>query len=265
MAKSKPFTIVAPITAQGAQDIDRMFWELYGGAGSTGATGTGATGAAGTSTGGSTKPGPPGADGEDGADGPPGPTGLIGPTGPTGPTGASGGGGASIGPPGLDGEDIGDSAIMFPPGYAPAAKPINARAYASGNQTAMSAIVLTLSFDTNVFNNGGVHSTSVNPTRFTVPSLGPPGLWMLTATWTINGNLGAASFIMQIFKNGSTQIANKEDDMTPTASMCQQIIAFDTPAAGDYYDFRVFQNTAGNQTVLGGLYQTTASAIRLSD
>ena len=138
-----------------------------------------------------------------------------------------------------------------------------ARAYASGNQTANTGVVLVLSFDTNVFNNGAVHSTSSNPTRFTV---GYPGVWQFALTWTMAGALGAANYICQIRKNGTTLIANKEDDLTVTSSLVQSVQAADSAtAATDYYEFLVFQNTGLNQTVNGGLYQCTASAIRVSD
>jgi len=187
--------------------------------------------------------------------------------------------------PGLDGESFSDYEIRTPPnipisggvtGQIFTSNGIDApsfqntitsgsRAYSSVTQTAIASTVLVLSFDTNVFNINGVHSTSVNPTRFTVPAIGTPGIWMLTGTWTMNGALGAANYIMQIRKNGAALIANTELDITVTSSLVQSIIVFDSPAASDYYEFLVFQNTALNRTIEAGIYQCTGSAVRLSN
>lgn len=199
--------------------------------------------------------------GPTGSTGPTGPTGAAGVTGPTGPTGPTGASGATVsgGTAGQVYTSAGTGAPSFQNSIT-----VGARAHNSTGQSILTATVTALTFDTNDFNLGSVHTTG---SRFTVPA-GGAGLYQIVGTWTLNGALGAHNYIFQVYKNGTTGtlVINREDDVTVTSALVMAVVGFDVAAAGDYYEFYVFQNTGGTQTAVGGTtYSTWGCIVKLSN
>ena len=76
----------------------------------------------------------------------------------------------------------------------------NSKAHNSVGQTVANSSPVAISFDTNDYDNGGIHSTVTNPTRFTIQT-GQDGLWQ--ASGCINDTLNTGAMIIQFYKNGS--------------------------------------------------------------
>ena len=135
-------------------------------------------------------------------------------------------------------------------GYVPTASSaafIGASAYNAGTLTISSGTPTKLSFDTNNYDTSSIHSTSVNPTRFTAPQTGyyllsaganftsAPGFFDMSIY--INGSQTSTPFL---FKGGSSTSANTG----PTAAAVFHL------TSGDYVEFSVF--TSNSNTLTAG-------------
>jgi hypothetical protein len=118
-------------------------------------------------------------------------------------------------------------------------------AYQNSAGTSLPNNVFTpLSFDTNAFDVGGIHSTSVNPTRFTAPV---GGLYLVQGTFqAVSGAAGIAAIDLQL--NGSTTLLPhivinivplNANGATPFCSTIVQL------AANDYLEFFGKQTSGG--------------------
>ena len=192
--------------------------------------------------------GTPGLDGEPGDDGLQGVPGVAGAAGSAGATGATG----PVGVPGLDGID---GEPEFTLGYDPwGFSPLYSAAYATSGQTIADSTFTALTFDTNDFDRGGIHSTSVNPTRFTVPM---GGIYLCLGNVTFNPPT-ATQVAVVLKKNGTTFINGGgfiADTFTSLAggAYCATIVQL---VSGDYIEFMGFQTTGSNQNTLAGANPT---------
>lgn len=121
-------------------------------------------------------------------------------------------------------------------GYLPADQSVAASAH--------TAIVLS----GNIFDQGGVHSTTVNPSRFTVP-VGGAGLWQFEAAMLLASV--ACTYIVRITKNGGTPISVVAGLQTAATQQQVAISATDVAADGDYYEVTYWQNSGGALNVYG--------------
>lgn len=118
-------------------------------------------------------------------------------------------------------------------------------AYKSAVQSIADSTHVALTFDTNVADVGGIHSTSVNPTRFTAVATG----WHI-AQAQIGFAGSAAGTIRQvgISVNGSFVVPVPIARNTPMAVGFQSIVqvaATLSLTAGDYVEFKAFQDSGG--------------------
>lgn len=223
--------------------------------------------------------GPPGFDGLDGADGQDGQAGAIGLTGPSGVSGPMG----FMGPPGIDGDDGlegfpglpsrdvaqgGTIALVTP--LILSAKPVSFlgqfRSYAwrsAGPQSIPNITTTNLQYTDNLYDTGGVHSTSVNTTRFTVP-VGGAGVWLLMAN-VILSTASACRFLIRCHKNGSGSglVASDVPYVASVGNISNQLSVIDIAADGDYYEFDVYQDTGGAVNAGWGLGGGFGIAIKL--
>lgn len=114
---------------------------------------------------------------------------------------------------------------------------------AISHTTSGTAQVLT--FDTELLDSGGMHSTSVNTGRITVPT-GGGGMYVISATASFAAN--ATGFrSLQIRVNGVTTIA-QQMPMCVTTAATQTHVNVSTMyplAAGDYLEVLANQNSGG--------------------
>lgn len=132
-------------------------------------------------------------------------------------------------------------------------------AYASGAQSVPNVTLTALSFDTNTVDVGGVHSTSVNPTRFTVPTAG-------AGVYVVSGGVyttSAGGTIRQIraVKNGSVIVAVQS--VAAFANCIVSVAALASLADADYIEFFAYQDTGGSINTTGGIGLTTGSVARI--
>lgn len=121
---------------------------------------------------------------------------------------------------------------------------INARAHLASDQLISDVTETAISFDTNDYNNGSVHSTSTNPTRFTVPT-SQGGLYLCTAGINFDTNTNCYVYIKQT--SGVTVTKWAWSAMHISSSASTQMVVTDVIqlAAGDYVEFIVWQSTGG--------------------
>lgn len=134
---------------------------------------------------------------------------------------------------------------------------MRAKVYKSASQVIANNTLTDVTWDSEDFDLGGLHSTSSNTERITVPT-GGDGIWLLVATGSWEGrNAVGGRTAVQIFKNGTTRIGIAEE--TPDAASgdgnlgtTYSAVAIVPLVAGDYVNVKVQQNSGGDLDLLGG-------------
>jgi hypothetical protein len=103
-------------------------------------------------------------------------------------------------------------------------------------------VFTVLTFDTNVFNRGNLHSTTVNPSRFTVTVA---GCYFANASVQAPSNVGQLS--IQVFKNGAANLPHTVQPyiVNNANGACVECPTILELVAGDYVEFKGFQNSGG--------------------
>lgn len=135
--------------------------------------------------------------------------------------------------------------------------PMYVKAFKSSNEATVTAVMETVTFDSEDFDVGGFHDTAVNPERFTVPA-GGDGLYLFvaTASWAGRAAVGGRTAV-HVFKNGiATRVGIAEetpDGATGDGNLGTTYSAtgFINMVAGDYLVMRVQQNSGGAMNLLG--------------
>lgn len=218
---------------------------------------TGATGPRGAM--GLTIPGFDGVDGRDGDEGPPGPVGARGLTGLQGLQGIAGLPGL-MGPPGFDGLD-GEAGEWWPPGAAPLPERVGSfrvSAYNSTTQSVAPSTFTELTYDTEDFDVGAMHSTAANAGRITIPA-GGDGVYLILGGTRFAGGSGAALVYLQFYKNGTFFAAAGRS--VPAAAADLGIFNFLPLVAGDYVTMQAYQDGTANMNV-GSTLRSIASFLQ---
>lgn len=132
--------------------------------------------------------------------------------------------------------------------------------YKSGTQSISSgAGFTTVTFDSELFDQGGLHSTSVNTGRITVVV---PGLYLLYAqvAWDANAT-GIRTCTIE--KNGSGVSEVTHVIAGSASAQNEAVTKLVVAVAGDYYEFRVGQTSGGNLNINGGVEDTFFMAVKL--
>lgn len=142
----------------------------------------------------------------------------------------------------------------------PAVGRFRVRTWHSANPSISSATATALPWDSEIFDVGSLHSTSVSNTRITVPAGGETGLWLISAQVQWDTNTTGMREV-KIRKNGSSDLAVSRHG--PIAGqLVHTVIATDnSPTAGDYYEAVVTQDSGGARTVTGAASNFAAVAI----
>jgi len=101
----------------------------------------------------------------------------------------------------------------------------------------------TVAWNTETFDVGGYHDNSANTTRLTVTNAGYYSLTYLVQ-WALSSSSGTVSAI--ILKNGAV-ILNQDIIHTGPTNQAMSVVV--SAAANDYYELRVYQVNADNDTV----------------
>jgi hypothetical protein len=117
-----------------------------------------------------------------------------------------------------------------------------------GTQSVANNTSTPLTFDMNEYDTSGIHSTSVNPSRFTVPS-GLGGTWLATCQVQIE-QAGTPGLVMALSINVNGSPVNNQVT-TPTSNEFSPTMTLSVPLlmnAGDYMECIVFQGSGGTLT-----------------
>lgn len=103
---------------------------------------------------------------------------------------------------------------------------------------------VSLTFDTEVFDSGAMHSTSTNTGRITVPT-GGGGVYVVGGTVEFAANATGYRSIGIRLNGGNTITGHRA--ITSSASVTTRLStsAIYSLAAGDYLELQVFQNSGG--------------------
>lgn len=130
--------------------------------------------------------------------------------------------------------------------------------YQATPQSVPNTTFTLVSYDTNVYDTYGGHSTSVNNTRYVAQVA---GIYMVVGRTAITFNAGGARGVGISYNGGgigstSPQVFAGPPTVTPTSSILQ-VLGFQQMAAGDYIEVMAYQSA-------GGPLSTIASASALN-
>lgn len=121
----------------------------------------------------------------------------------------------------------------------------NARVFNSGNIALTTAVAAFLTFDSEHFDNGALHSTSVNTGRLTAPIT---GLYLIGAAVDFASNAtGYRQLAVRV--NGTTFIVADERPAVNGAATQITVETVYRLAAGEYAEVRCLQTSGGNLNV----------------
>lgn len=124
------------------------------------------------------------------------------------------------------------------------------KAYIIGNQSIPTSTHTAIAFDGEYYDQGAMHSVSVDNTRFTVPA-GGAGLYSFSGNALFN--IGTGGMWARIIKNGGVIVSSVIDSLSASVQKTLSIDNQDVAADGDYYEFTIWQNSGGAINVLGNV------------
>lgn len=135
------------------------------------------------------------------------------------------------------------------------------KTFTTGNQSIPTSTHTAVAFDGEYYDQGAIHSVSVNNTRFTVP-VGGAGLYSFSGNALFNS--GTGTMWGRILKNGTVIVSSVVDTLNPSAAKTLSTDNQDVAADGDYYEFTVWQNTGGALNVLGNVNSAADTTFTVS-
>lgn len=128
---------------------------------------------------------------------------------------------------------------------------VSCLSYNAGAQSIPSGAITVLTMDSESFDTAGIHSTSSNTSRHTIPA-GQGGLW--TCTVRAHGAaFAAAQAGIILYKNGTggTRIgADARAGTTGVNNIIECTVTLQM-SAGDYFEAAIFQNSGSSQNYNG--------------
>lgn len=125
--------------------------------------------------------------------------------------------------------------------------------YSHVNLSISNATNTMLTFDSEVYDDANVHSTSSNTSRLTVPS-GVNRVVISAGISHLGSTSTNSSFRMTLYKNGSMYTpqvhSQTHNAATNSATYRQELVSPPIPvSAGDYFEIEVWQNIGGSMTL----------------
>ena len=192
-----------------------------------------------------------------------GPQGLVGSQGPPGASGAPGVPGAPgvTGPQGIQGLQ-GTQGLQGPPGTIPG--PYSVKVYNSTTQSIPTSVFTTLSFDSELWKFGSLHSVSVNPSRILLPVV---GRWLLVAKIAYQANTAGASRYLRLLRNGS--LAEDLEISPPVQSVLvgttvSATTTLSTGVTNEYVELQAYQDSGFPLFGMSSVTGCTFSAVWLA-
>jgi len=144
----------------------------------------------------------------------------------------------------------GTAALSVTAGQINSSTQFGCHVYNGSNQSLTTATYTALTFDTEIFDRGGCHSTSSNTSRITVPT-GGDGLWFFGGLVAFDVNT-TGHRELELRGNGTTSL--KFSIAAPSTDTGPYILvhSIESVVAGDYVELRGYQNSGGNLNALGG-------------
>lgn len=135
------------------------------------------------------------------------------------------------------------------------------RVYNSAAIAIPNATLTDLTFNSEYWNNGGMHSTSINTARVTCVT---PGDYLMIGQVEFAVAAGGRRQLLIVI-NGATTLAVAEPDVAIVGAVNHnvQISTIQTLAAGDYVTLRVFQNTGAPLNVNAAANWSPNFSVRL--
>jgi hypothetical protein len=121
------------------------------------------------------------------------------------------------------------------------------RVYNSANLAIVTATLTVLTFDSERWDSGGLHSTSVNTGRITIPS-GAAGKYIIggAVNWASNAT-GIRT--LQIRQNGTVTIAVNDVVALSANTLSMNVETIYPMVATDYLELIAYQTSGGNLNV----------------
>jgi hypothetical protein len=118
-----------------------------------------------------------------------------------------------------------------------------------GAQSIPDSIWTSVTFDSNSFDFGDIHSTDSDTSRFTVPA-GGDGLYNVTCSESFEDNPTGLRYV-RILKNASTVIGGSNANAVAGDVTLLQATADSQLTAGDFVECQVFQSSGGTLSMAG--------------
>lgn len=127
--------------------------------------------------------------------------------------------------------------------------PAGVQAYNSGTQShSSSGSWLTLTLDSERWDTDGYHSSTVNPSRLTIPA-GRSGYYRITGS-TLFQNSSTGGRFLKLMKNGTTGLRESGESAVSSAHGARFDISTEAYlSAGDYIEMQGYQDSGGTLTV----------------
>lgn len=118
-----------------------------------------------------------------------------------------------------------------------------------------------ISFGAESYDVGGLHSTSVLPTRIIIPT-GGAGVYQFLGQATFDNN-AVGLRALAIYKNGGQIAITRQFAPDAAVDAVFQVQAQDTASEGDYYELYATQSSGGGLDIVLGQYNTFFSAMKV--
>lgn len=116
-----------------------------------------------------------------------------------------------------------------------------ARIYNSSTQSISTATLTTLTFNSERYDTGAMHSTSTNTSRLTVPK---PGVYLVGGHVEFAAN-ATGQRGLYLYLNGATYLAYDIHDASAANETAVTVSTVDQFVVGDYVELRVYQSSGG--------------------
>jgi hypothetical protein len=115
----------------------------------------------------------------------------------------------------------------------------------SATQSVANNTATSLTFDVEDFDDGGMHSTTTNTSRITIPT-GGGGTYLIGSHVEFATNSTGARTLLLVVNGTSTQSSVR--DLAPSATVASRLACTTLVSlvAGDYVEARVVQTSGGN-------------------
>lgn len=135
--------------------------------------------------------------------------------------------------------------------------PIQTRIFNSVNQSINNTTLTALTFDSERFDTGNLHSTVTNPSRITISTT---GLYLLGANITWASNVTGLRFLEIVVNNTSSICTQGVSPATPIGETTRlNVSAIWRATANDFFEVVVYQSSGGALNVLAGTSITDIS------